>query len=592
MRSEHKIVFISTLLGLSVWVANSFIDYLFLREGRFWESLIYRVPAHDIFVRLAGVVPILILASIISRVLGKSKRAEEALRESEGRLRDIASGLPGVIYQFLRMKDGSLWFPFISAGIYEASGLTPEEIQKDARKLFDRIVPEDIDRVGQVVTEGARRMETWEVEFRAKDQHGDIKWLRTSSSPHPLPDGSVLWNGVALDITQRKKVEEALRESEEFSSNLLSNSPNPMLVINEDSSVRYVNPALEKLTGFPSAEVVGVKAPYPWWTEETLQKTSEDLWDAMRKGAKRLEELFQKKDGERFWVEITSVPVRGNGKLRYCLANWVDITERKKAEQALLESEEKYRLVSENIPVVVYSALPDEHSTNVLVTGRILELTGYSGEQFMEDPELSGRIVHPEDREHVWKKIEEHREKKIPLEVEYRIITKDNTVKWIRDKATPMVDENGQIIRIDGFMEDITNRRKAKEALRQSENKYRKLFCNAEAAMFCSRLDGSGFLDFNDKACEIFGYAREELLNMPAASLWADPQDRDKMTKLLTENGTLRDYEISIKRKSGEIRTCLISMTLYPEAGYLEGTAADITERKSAEEALRESEEK
>jgi len=109
--------------------------------------------------------------------------------------------------------------------------------------------------------------------------------------------------------TEHKQAQEALRESEKFSSNLLNNSPHPILVINPDTLVRYVNPALETLTGFSSEEIVGRKAPYPWWTEESMQKTSEDLKEAMRKGANKLEELFQKKNGERFWVEITSVPI-------------------------------------------------------------------------------------------------------------------------------------------------------------------------------------------------------------------------------------------------------------------------------------------
>jgi len=97
---------------------------------------------------------------------------------------------------------------------------------------------------------------------------------------------------VVQNITERKRAEKVLRESKEFSSSLLNNAPNPILVINQDTSLRYVNTTLEKLTGFSSAELIGRKAPYPWWTEETLQKTSKDLEKAMREGAKRLEELF------------------------------------------------------------------------------------------------------------------------------------------------------------------------------------------------------------------------------------------------------------------------------------------------------------
>jgi len=149
---------------------------------------------------------------------------------------------------------------------------------------------------------------------------------------------------VSRDITQRKQAEKALRESKEFSSSLLSNSPNPILVINPDTSITYVNPALEKLTGFSPAELIGRKAPYPWWMEETLQKNSRNFEEAMRKGAKRLEEFFQRKNRERFWVEITLTPVRSNGKLKYYLSNWVDITERKRAEEALQKAHDELEI--------------------------------------------------------------------------------------------------------------------------------------------------------------------------------------------------------------------------------------------------------
>ena len=137
----------------------------------------------------------------------------------------------------------------------------------------------------------------------------------------------------------RKQMEEALKESEEFRSELLNNSPNPILVINQDTSIRYVNPALEELTGFSSAELIGKKPPYPWWTKETLRKTAGDFEKALSKGTRRLEELFQKKNGERFQVEITSVPVQRDGKFQYLLASWVDITERKRLEEQAHEAE-------------------------------------------------------------------------------------------------------------------------------------------------------------------------------------------------------------------------------------------------------------
>jgi len=138
-------------------------------------------------------------------------------------------------------------------------------------------------------------------------------------------------------LLRLKEAERALRESEKFSSSLLANSPNPILVINPDTSIRYVNPATEKITGFSKAELLGTRAPYPWWTEETLNKIEKDFEEAVLKGkgAYKLWELFQTKTGKRFWVEVSWTCIIGNGEPNYCLANWVDITERKRIEESL-----------------------------------------------------------------------------------------------------------------------------------------------------------------------------------------------------------------------------------------------------------------
>ena len=203
------------------------------------------------------------------------------------------------------------------------------------------------------------------------------------------------------------------------------------------------------------------------------------------------------------------------------------IEERRKAEESLRKSEEMCRVVSENIPVAVYSALPDEHSTNLFISGRMEELTGYSAKQFLDDPDLFTRVVHPEDREYVWERIEEHRRKRAALDVEYRIITKDNAVKWVRDKATPMFDENGRIVQIDGFMEDITERKRTEGALKESEEKYRNLVERANDGIAIIQ---DGELKYvNRRAAEMLGYTVDQLTGGALFTDYIHPDERDKV---------------------------------------------------------------
>ncbi|HID28819.1 MAG TPA: PAS domain S-box protein [Desulfobacterales bacterium] len=151
-------------------------------------------------------------------------------------------------------------------------------------------------------------------------------------------------------VADRNQAGEAFREREGFAWSLLVNFPNPIIVINPDTSVRYVNQSMERLTGFSFAELVGRKAPYPWWPEETHQKASSDLEKAMQYGARGLEELCRKKNGDRFWVETNLILEGSHVGINYYVANWVDVTHRKQAAETLRKSQEKLGMVVASVP--------------------------------------------------------------------------------------------------------------------------------------------------------------------------------------------------------------------------------------------------
>ena len=150
---------------------------------------------------------------------------------------------------------------------------------------------------------------------------------------------------IAALALQHSRVREKLIERDKFSNNLLMKSPNPIVVLNPDKTIQYANQAFEALTGFSVDEILNKKPPYPWWTKDTLQKTQADFNHAMNKGANKVEEKFQNKNGRCFYVEITSIPVFYNGQLSYYLANWVDITDKKAREKEILE---KQKALEEN----------------------------------------------------------------------------------------------------------------------------------------------------------------------------------------------------------------------------------------------------
>jgi PAS domain S-box-containing protein len=248
-------------------------------------------------------------------------------------------------------------------------------------------------------------------------------------------------------ITEHRQAEEALKESEEFSTSLLENSPNPIIVINPNTSIEYVNPALEKLTGFASAEIAGRKVPYPWWLEESKNEVSVALKKAMdmARDYSTGEHIFQKKNGERFWVAINSASIMHNGALRYFLINWVDITERKQSEELL-------KTVSHNSPFGIYILRDDKlQYTNP----QFQKFTGYSEKELLNRELLS--LVAVEDSDVVKSSILSTLKEERPYPCEYRIISKAGLTKWVMQTVSAIGYQGREAIL--GNLMDITERK-------------------------------------------------------------------------------------------------------------------------------------
>ena len=143
---------------------------------------------------------------------------------------------------------------------------------------------------------------------------------------------------ITRDITDRKKIEIALQESNSFRSSLIEHSPFAFLVINPDTSIKYVNPVFEKLTGYTSEKVLGIKIPYPWMVDDSKYG---DIEKRTKEGVHRSERRYKKKNGDFSWVEIDVTPIYQNGELSYSLATWVDIAGRKSSEIEKKSLEEK-----------------------------------------------------------------------------------------------------------------------------------------------------------------------------------------------------------------------------------------------------------
>ncbi len=215
---------------------------------------------------------------------------------------------------------------------YESLGYSREEFAELKTTDF----AESDDPLQPLETPQDITLEPVSFESRVRTKDNEIKDILVISKLTKI-ENKTYFNNVVTDITRLKEIERKLKKSEEFSFSILLNTPSPIMVINKELRIEYVNPALAELTGYSSDELLGKTFPFPWVDDPI----SHDEWrKATLKGVKGLEGEFTNKNGERFWVIFSTTPVIKDGEFKYSLSTWVDITDRKKAQ----EEEKKLRI--------------------------------------------------------------------------------------------------------------------------------------------------------------------------------------------------------------------------------------------------------
>lgn len=249
-----------------------------------------------------------------------------------------------------------------------------------------------------------------------------------------------------------------------------------------------------------------------------------------------------------------------------------------------------YRMLVERVPAVIYLDVPDEVSSALYVSPQVEDMLGYAREEWLTDPELWVKTLHSDDREHVLAEHEHARETGETFISEYRLVARDGRVVWVRDEATLSRDEEGRPRFWQGIAVDITERKLAEEARRETEEMLRVTFEIAAVGMAHTAPDGK-WLRINRTFCEIIGYEQEELLE---STFWdiTPPEEMDaarKRVRRMLDGGT-GSYAVERRyvRKDGSrvwtnLNVSLARKTTSGEPNYFMCVAEDITEQKLSE---------
>lgn len=319
------------------------------------------------------------------------------------------------------------------------------------------------------------------VRHRLRRADGEYRWHQTCAVPVRIGGEFRGWIGSSIDIHAQVVAEEALRESEERFRRIVETAYEGVLMLDEEANITYANGRLGEMLGYARDELAGRRL-HSLMDDEMAARADVHLARRRQGVSEHFEFRFRHRDGGDVWVIVGATPLwRSDGAYDGSLALITDITERKRQEQDLRDSQARIRAAQEAGRVGTFEW---DVRTNQVVWDGVEPIHGLPPGAFGGSFDAFLADVHPEDRAHVLAAIEKAVDECGALELEYRIVPPDGSVRWVAGKGTAFADESGRTVRVAGTCQDITQRKEAELALRRGEERYRSLFNSIDQG-FC-----------------------------------------------------------------------------------------------------------
>jgi PAS domain S-box-containing protein/putative nucleotidyltransferase with HDIG domain len=545
-------------------------------DERVWRVRGY--PDKDAKGRIVGLVE-------VTLEISEQKKVEEELRKSEELYRGFVEEINDAIYAI--DKDGIC--TYISPIAEKIHGYKPEELIGDS--MLRIVHPDDLPMVQKAFAE-ITQSEPKPIELRIIAKNGAVKWIRVLGKA-VLKDGNYTGvRGVLSDITEQKQTMEALRKSEEKFRSLFETTHEAIGTSGPDGRILDANPAMARLLGVKAQEdLIGLPA-VDLYADPVDRKT---LFAELKKNGyvENFELTLVKQDGSGDHVHILgNATLHADEKGNTLRTDFIfsDITERKKAVEFLRESEEKYRTLTENINVGIYRNTPGPEGRFIEANPAIVKVFGYSSKEIFLNVSVSELYQNPDRRKMFNGKMLENGYVK---NEEVLLKRKDGTPFLGSVTAVAIYDEKGKVKYYDGVIEDITERKRSEEIIRESEEKFRTLADQSPNMIFINQ---RGKVVYANPKCEkILGYSREELCSPDFDFLALMPAESQEIVKANfakhAQGIDVPPYEYTLITKAGERIDAILASKLIDYQGEraILGTVTDISERKIAEEEVKQS---
>jgi PAS domain S-box-containing protein len=418
-----------------------------------------------------------------------SKISTTNVRKGEERLRSLFDATTDFVYlldkqgvilqtnQATLDRSGYSSHELVGRGIYEF--LTPA-----SQKIFKERFP-------VLLKEGRSRAE---VEFVYKN--GTIVTMDCSASAVYDERGETnSFMIVERDITERKRAEKELRRADEKYRTMIERSNDLIWTLDAEGKFTYANKQAEELSGYEQADLIG-KNFDPLLPPDDVQRIGDVFYALLNGKPQQYEVSVLRKDGSVFVLSVNSAPLYDSGKIVGVVNFARNITEQKLAEQALQESEQRYRKLVESVTDYMYTVQVENGRAKETKHGPgCVAVTGYTSEEYDADPYLWYRMIHEEDRRSAAEQNEKILSGATPSSLEHRIIHKDGSVRWVKNSPVPRYDGSERLVAYDGMVTDITERKHLENQLRHAQK--------MEAV---GQLAGGIAHDFNNILSAVIGY--------------------------------------------------------------------------------------
>jgi diguanylate cyclase (GGDEF)-like protein/PAS domain S-box-containing protein len=394
----------------------------------------------------------------------------------------------------------------------------------------------------------------------------------------------------------RARLYARVRYSEEHYRALTQNSSDLVTVIETTGVVRYQSPAIERMLGYSSEELLGKNA-FDYVHPDDLQRVKM-VYDEGLKDPElhpSVEYRFRHKDGSWRWLESVGTNLIREPGVGGYVVNSRDVTRRKEAEDRLREAEERYRMLVERIPAITYIHEIGRNSETVYVSPQILDIMGYTPEECTSTPDFWITILHPDDREAVLAEDLRTNETGEPFVMEYRRFAKDGRLVWIRDEATLVRNDEGEPLYWLGVQIDITERKRTETRLGAAQQRFRTLVDQIPAVTYIDPVDDPETSLYTSPQIEkMLGYTPDEWREHKLWPKCLHPEDRkrilaaDERFEAGGEEPFSEEYRL-IARDGSVVWVREEAVLLKDEEGeplYWQGVIYDLTERKALEERL------